>query len=296
MPFPTFSIIVPTIGRIPALHNCLEAVKALNYPQEKLEILVVFDGCSPLELPALGSLTVRTLSQPQRGPAAARNYGASVAAGKYLAFTDDDCVLSPDWLLTLAAVFNRYPDTMAGGKTINSLADNPYASASQLLVDFLYERLNEQQNQAMFLTANNMAVSRQLFLACGGFDETFSLAAGEDREFCARWFNRGGTIHYAPEAVVHHAHDLTLSGFWKQHVNYGRGAYLFHKKRGIQEAKRSHFAGFSFYVNLLFFPLRQSQKSRAMGYFLLFLAMQTATTLGYLKERFSIFKPGFSHS
>ena len=37
----------------------------------------------------------------------------------------------------------------------------------------------------------------------------------------------GYSLVYAPNAVIHHRHELTLAGFWRQHFGCARGAYRF---------------------------------------------------------------------
>lgn len=39
-----------------------------------------------------------------------------------------------------------------------------------------------------------------------------------------RWKEAGGALVDAPKAIVGHAHHLSLSGFFRQHMNYGKGA------------------------------------------------------------------------
>ena len=75
-----------------------------------------------------------------------------------------------------------------------------------------------------------MAVSAARFHAIGGFDGTWPLAASEDRDFCLRWTASGGRLVHAPKAIVHHAHNSSLEGFWKQHFRYGRGACWLRRK------------------------------------------------------------------
>ena len=53
----------------------------------------------------------------------------------------------------------------------------------------------------------------------------------EDRDFCDRWLQSGRTMAYAPECLVRHSHEMGLTGFWRQHFAYGRGAYRFHTER-----------------------------------------------------------------
>jgi glycosyltransferase involved in cell wall biosynthesis len=45
----------------------------------------------------------------------ARNAGAKLAQGQYLAFTDDDCAPTPDWLTFLAQGLEGAPQAMIGG-------------------------------------------------------------------------------------------------------------------------------------------------------------------------------------
>jgi GT2 family glycosyltransferase len=170
---------------------------------------------------------------------------------------------------------------MVGGRVVNALPENNYAAASQLLVDFLYERYNADPLQAQFFTANNLALRRDLFLELGGFDTCFSLAAGEDRELCHRWINRGYRMFYEPAALVHHAHDLTLAGFWRQHVNYGRGAFRFRQ----QQNERLKLERPTFYADLLRYPFRRANGPQAAHLFIRFLLMQVANTYGFIREK-----------
>jgi GT2 family glycosyltransferase len=76
------------------------------------------------------------------------------------------------------------------------LPDNPFSTASQLLIDYLYEYYNIDSPQSLFFASNNFAVARKLFNQVGQFDLNFPLAAGEDREFCDRWLFHGYSLYY----------------------------------------------------------------------------------------------------
>jgi glycosyltransferase involved in cell wall biosynthesis len=152
-------------------------------------VIVVYDGdvapsLEDVELPS--GVPLKRIVQDHAGPAAARNRGAANARRQFVAFTDDDCEPDRDWLRVLSIQLMSKPNGAVGGRTINALPDNPYSTASQELVAYLYTHLNREVERARFVATNNLAVSLQRFRDVGGFDERFTFAAGEDRDFCDR--------------------------------------------------------------------------------------------------------------
>ena len=242
MTLPVFSVIVPTYDRLPRLRECLQALARLDYPRRHFEVVVVDDGGNtpPKDVVALfwSELDVTVVTQPHAGPATARNTGAVNARGRFLVFTDDDCRPAPSWLHALEARFAETPDSLVGGRVINALLDNRYATASQVLIDYLYSYYNADFEAATFFASNNMAVPAADFAALGGFDSSFPLPPAEDREFCDRWLRSRRRMRYTPGAVVYHAHALGFRTFWRQHFKYGRGAARFHSVR----ARYTHLA------------------------------------------------------
>ncbi len=233
-------------------------------------------------LAAAGTRSARLLRQPRRGPGAARNAGARLAHGRWLAFTDDDCLPEPGWLKALAGPLAADPRQAVGGHTLNHLHGNRFATASQLLIDYLYAHYNEAGGgRARFLTSNNLAVPAAAFRALGGFNETYTRAASEDREFCSHWLQRGHRLRYEPSARVRHAHRLHAAGFWRQHHGYGRGAHHYHQARSVRGQSRPPFEPPSFYLGLLHYPWRRQLPDRWSLSCLLALS-QVAHTAGFL--------------
>jgi len=177
-----------------------------------------------------GRLEIRTLRTSGIGPAGARNLGAKEAAGEVLAFTDDDCRVDPAWIGTLCASIEPARRIAAGGRTVNNLRDNRWSAASQRIIDLVYAYYNADPSKAAFLTSNNVAVHKDAFKEFGGFDQNYRTA--EDRDFCRRWLAQGHELTYVPDALVYHEHYLTLTGFWRQHFGYGRGAFRFLRAAG----------------------------------------------------------------
>jgi GT2 family glycosyltransferase len=242
---PLCTLVVPTRRRPRLLVECLRAVAALDYPRERLEIVVVDDGGGGVEtaVAEVPELDVRIIRCRGAGPAAARNEGAALASGEILAFTDDDCRPSVTWLRTLVDAIGEAPRRAAGGYTVNALPANRWSTASQRIIDLVYAYYNQDPDEATFLTTNNLGVPTAAFHDVGGFDDDFRTA--EDRDFCRRWLARGLELAYAPEALVLHAHALTLGKFVRQHFDYGRGAFRFHSRAGrAGDAQVRRVAGF----------------------------------------------------
>ncbi len=285
-----FSIIIPTRDRQHQLAACLKAIAHLTYPRSRFEVIIVDDG-SKTSLEALidpfrDLLDLTLLTQHTAGPASARNRGAARARGRFLAFTDDDCAPAKTWLQALAEQFAEVPDHLIGGRTLNALPRNPYSTASQAVISYLYTYYNKDLNCARFFAANNIAVPAASFHAIGGFDTIYTRAAAEDREFCDRWLYSGYRMSYAPDALVYHAHALTFRTYCQQHFNYGRGADQFHVARAQRDKGRIKLEPFSFYVDLLSYPFGHRMGQCSFSLLTLLLTSQLAHGLGYVCERF----------
>jgi GT2 family glycosyltransferase len=287
-----FSVIVPTRRRPSQLAQCLGALAEQDYPHDAYEVVVVHDGESAQQGKAalngsVPGLSVRVVKQPSRGPATARNTGASFATGTHLVFTDDDCIPAPDWLSRLARHFDRSPDSAIGGLTVNALAAMPCSVASQLLVDYLYEYYRAAQTGARFFTTNNFAVETRAFRELQGFDGTFPFAGAEDREFCERWQRSGRHLVYAEDARVYHSHRLDLRGFLRQHFTYGRGADVLHqcRARHAGKAQLSKLEPARFYINLVLYPFTRRLRWKAVPLTALMALSQAAYAAGYFTER-----------
>jgi GT2 family glycosyltransferase len=285
-----FSIVIPTYNRPERLETCLKSLTCLNYPRDRFEVIIVDDGSlqslDTIVSPFQKELNLQLIRQDNAGPATARNTGAKQAKGKFLVFTDDDCQSDSNWLKYFETSFEQNPDCLVGGHTINKLTENLYSEASQLLVDYLYTYFNRDSAQSSLFTSNNFALSAELFRDIGYFDTTFPLAAGEDREFCDRWLHLGYRTIYLPEALVYHSHNLSWSRFWRQHFNYGRGAFHFHQLRSQRDRQPMKVEPSTFYLSLLRYPFSVSSSHSKLLLSGLFTISQVANVMGFFWENF----------
>ena len=223
------SVVIPTRDRPGQLQDCLGAIAAQTMARHRFEVVVVDDGSLSPVAPLLAAwrdrLAIRSARTAGGGPSTARRAGTSIAGGRWLAFTDDDCVPEPGWLAALEQALRREPGALVGGRTYNLLPGNPPAETSQLIGDIVADYYNADPRRPRFFSANNMAVAAEPLRGHGGFDPAFVTA--EDRDLCDRWRAAGRPLVFAPDAVVGHAHRMSLAAFIRQHAGYGRGAYRY---------------------------------------------------------------------
>jgi len=288
---PTISVIIPTCDRPARLGECLLALSRQDYPRGNWEVVVVDDGSSAPDrvaaalAPIRDQLDVRLIAQSNAGPATARNVGAADARFDYLAFTDDDCLPRSRWLSELASAFQRTPKAVLGGHVVNGLAEAPCSEASQQLVEYVVDYFLKAG--APFFPSNNLALPRASFEEIGGFDVSFPLAAGEDRDLCAKCRQIGIPLASAPDAVVEHRHALLFGAFMRQHFNYGRGALVCRQLDSARNAPEFRIEPLRFYVDLVRAPFRANRHSRGrLRIAALLLASQLANAAGYFREQF----------
>jgi GT2 family glycosyltransferase len=226
-------------------------------------------------------LGIEVIRQPNAGPAAARNTGTAAARNDFLLFTDDDCAPRPDWIDRHAQVLAGCPYALVGGRRINALPHNPYAAASQMIIDVVYAHFNRDALRATFFPSDNLALPRRQLIEIGGFDSSFRWS--EDRDLCDRWSARGWPLIRADDAIVTHAHTMGLGGFLGQHFGYGRGAWRFHRTRAARRGGRVDVEG-RFYLECFREPFRVHSLRRAIPLAVLLGAWQLSNAAGFFFE------------
>jgi glycosyltransferase involved in cell wall biosynthesis len=203
---PEVSVVVATRDRPEHLRRLVESLAEQSLEPSRFEVILVDDASSgdafPGEPPA--GVQLRVIRHPaSRGPAAARNTGWRAAAAPLIAFTDDDCVASPQWLEAVVAAGAGNGEVILQGRT------EP-AEPSQ--VRPLSKTMEVSGPNGLFETCN-VAYPRALLERVGGFDEEFRHACGEDVDLASRAIAAGGRPAFSAEALVRHAvHQPGLRG------------------------------------------------------------------------------------
>jgi len=274
------SVVVPTRDRPASLTRCLAALAAQDAGE--LELLVLDDG---LRRPArnrdvlAAAPEARLIRGPGHGPAAARNLGVRACRGDVVLFCDDDCVPAPGWARTLAQATSRAG--AAAGRTIVPPGAAAFIRASQAITNHLRDvSLDHRTGRLCFAPSCNLGVARELARRIP-FDETYPLAAGEDRDWCVRATAAGWAPLFEPTALIVHRPELDARSFVSQQFRYGRGAARFRGRRGAGEPPGlRRLPAPSFYAKLVWRASRDGA-----GVAALVLAAQVVTASGVMVER-----------
>ena len=222
---PSVTVIIPTLDRAPELDECLAAVAALDYPADRLEVIVVDDGSAdPVAVARVAAARgVRLLANDgNRGPAYSRNRAAEVATGHLLAFVDSDCVPGRSWLRDLTPYFAWDKVGAVGGRTLGYYSEtrlDRYEEVSSPLDMGRHLMLKAQGPDSFYVPTCNLLVRRSTYDAVGGLRE--DLRVGEDVDLCWRLRASGAYLVYAPEGIVRHKHRDHLGTMLRRRAQYG---------------------------------------------------------------------------
>ena len=230
------SVVVPTYNRCNSLRRLLLAL--VRQTTDDFEVVVVDDGSSDGTPEMVRDLHVgyalRTVTQANAGPAAARNRGVQEARSELVLFLDDDVVPIPELIELHLAVHGANPRTVVIGPMV------PPPNWSRPAWIRWEEEMLDEQYQAMlageyectprqFYTAN-ASLHRTAFLEVGGFDRTFKRA--EDVELAYRMRDRGATFTFLPDALVYHYAERTFAAWCRTPYQYGRYDVLMEREKG----------------------------------------------------------------
>ncbi len=204
------SIIVPAFNAGEDLEKNLPALKRETV-RVAAEILVVDDGSEDDTARIARDLDAFVLSQPNRGPAAARNLGARHARAPILVFLDADCTPTPGWLDQLLAPLAD-PEIAAVKAAYLTHQSSWTARLAQIEFGERYDLLRRAERIDM-VDSFSMAIRKAVFDAVLGFDESFPVADNEDVDLSYRLVARGHRLAFADKARVYHRHPATLSAY-----------------------------------------------------------------------------------
>lgn len=224
----TVSVVVPTYNRRDRLARLLRTLDTMSSADQRFEVVVVVDGATDgteelLRTLRLGFRLV-VISQPNRGPAAARNRAIDAASGEVLLFLDDDVIPTSGLIERHLELHRQDRRLVVIGRMVEApeLRMAPWLRWEAAALHKQYEAMASgawAPSPRQFYTAN-ASVRREHVLAVGGFDER--LRRTEDVELAWRLADHGLSFRFADTAIVVHEPDRTLRDWMHMMYQYGR--------------------------------------------------------------------------
>lgn len=255
---PIVSVVVCTKDRPEDLLRCLKSLCKQTYP--RIEIIVVDNASTGDHTRKIAeSQGVRYVREDRKGLDFARNRGIRESSGSFVAFADDDVMVSPQWVDELVRGFSDESIVCVTGLTMPA----ELRTEAQLLferygtggfrkgyVSRVVDRFSIPPPAAGAVGAGaNMAFRKEIFDHIGLFDEaldcgTPTLAAGDVDVFC-RMLSAGYRMRYQPTAIAWHKHRMNMDALERQLFGYGVAVYAFFTKRVFEchDLDALHLAG-----------------------------------------------------
>lgn len=276
------SLVVCTRNRAPFLPQHLVALAAIK--SEILWDIIFVDNNSSDDTASLlaqfaqqSTVQVSIVHEKIAGLSNARNAGWRHSKAKIIAFTDDDCYPSSDFVTNLAQAFSEKNIGFTGGRVL--LHDpNDLPMTIKLSEDFDYHNAYSFIGPG-YIHGANFAFTKQLLDELGGFDPLMGAGTPypcEDCDILLRALNTGVRGKYCPNVVVsHHHRRRTVNDLAKIDASYlaGRGAFymkalvdmpkpLRTAKFWYDSAKNYGFNAFvkEFFVGISYLKARRKQK------------------------------------
>lgn len=213
------SVVMSTYNRAHVLGAAIEALLRQETGGLAYEVLIVDNNSTDhtkqvIESYARNDSRLRYVFEKKQGVAYGRNAGIALTKGEYIAFCDDDVIVSPSWLRNFHEALLRYPDAdFIGGKVLPLWKNTPpkwidSKMAPLALQDYgdTPERVSKDNPRCLISAC--LAVRRQAFERAGLFDPATqrvgnSIGSSEDHDWELKVWHRGGYGMYVPDVICY---------------------------------------------------------------------------------------------
>lgn len=216
------------------MRECAEAILANGY--SSFEILVMdqsSDGRTRDVFELLGDARLRYFRLDRPGKCLAMNTGIEHSHSEILCFTDDDCIVTPNWIENIVREFDADPQLNAiYGQTPPLFTTGSHIEFATFVAPLRRVYLGRRSPYGVGGGGGNMAYRRSALAKVGPFDTNLGpgarFQAVEDNEYFYRTFCHRIKAIYAPSVIAYHKQVWDRETWAKRHATYrfGDGAFI----------------------------------------------------------------------
>lgn len=202
--YPFVSVVIISRDRHQMLESVVRSLLALDYPSDKYEIVVVEEDDQPQEIKGVKYIF---LPRKNKGLGFARNIGVKHSSGDIIAFTDDDCIVSNQWLKEIVSTFQAYNVGGVAGTT-RAQKGNLIGQCEEIL-GFpggglrRFVKANGKIIETELLSGCNCAYKQEVFNFTRFKEESYGKLGGDDYVLGREVSSKFGCV-YNPRAIVYH--------------------------------------------------------------------------------------------
>ncbi|BFI73506.1 undecaprenyl-phosphate 4-deoxy-4-formamido-L-arabinose transferase [Nanoarchaeota archaeon] len=256
--YPKVSIIVPAYNEEKNIKETIERLIELDYPKEKLEIIVVDDGSKDNTFEIAKEYEdkynfIKVYKKENGGKASALNYGIKRCTGDYIVVLDADSIPQKDSLKKMIKYFYLYPDIYVVVPSVQVDETKNWVEKYQYIdyVVYNFSRIVLDQVNAIFIAPGPFSVfKKEVFEKVGLFDEK---NITEDMEIALRVQKNGLKIKYCPESVIYTKPPDTFIKLLKQRARWFLGFIENYTK--YRDIENEYLREFGFGINLVLYIL-----------------------------------------
>jgi glycosyltransferase involved in cell wall biosynthesis len=233
---PQVSAVICTRNRGDKIAAAVNSVLACDFPSFDLTIIdQSTDDLTRDAVAAIGDPRINYVHSTEPGLSRAYNNGVRRSKGEILVFTDDDCLVDPDWITNIVKAFEAEPDGDLLYGRVTAAGNAPGDSALTPALDLdAPERLAKGEGYKVWGMGADFAARRRLFDRAGYFDEMLGgggpLWSSQDYDLAYRTYKAGGVILLRPEVYVRHDGRREDEDWPKLLLAYGSGDGAFYMK------------------------------------------------------------------
>lgn len=232
--YPSCAILIPAHNEDKVIGRTIEAMLKLNYPEDKLHIIVINDGstdrtkeiiCGYADKDRRVELYDVPKGEGGKGKSRALNLGIKRAKADVIAIYDADNTPDPDALRYLVAqlVLHKELGAVIGKfRTVNKKATllTRFINIETLSFQSMLQAGRWQMHNISTLPGTNFVVWRSLMQTLNGWDEE---ALTEDSELSIRIYEEGYKIKFIPYAITYEQEPQDWGVWIKQRMRWVRG-------------------------------------------------------------------------